>query len=599
MYYFLRICLLTSAVALGTTLVTWDRAIAQQVTGVSSLEQTGQPATPETNFSARPLSSKANPKVSHLSQVTSVSQLSDVQPTDWAFQALQSLVERYGVIAGYPDVQFRGSRALTRYEFAAGLNAALDRVNELIAAGTAGLVTKEDLETLKKLQEDFSAELATLRGRVDALESRTAQLETNQFSTTTKLNGFAWFNVTGAFAGGSILAEGFESRGFGALRDPATGFTQPLTRRVDNNPNTTFSTLAWLNLETSFTGRDALITTLAVGNGDSPPNVFGSAGSFNNYPVPFTDQTPGPNKGLAEVILLESYYRFPVSDSLQFVVGPQVNYYSFFDFNRFTLFFNGASSYSSIENPLFANIKRGAGALALWSISDQFKLNVGYLAQNTEFLPAPFRTATNPSQGLFGGTNSAIAELTYSPTRDASIRISYGRSNIERNPAGQVQTLLSLHGVADDGPGGSPQGGLGNATVDVFSVNFDWQISSAFGIFGRYNYAINHLFPTSGVPNADVSAQAFQIGTAFPDLGKRGAMGTLSFVMPFSVTAGREYLVSGGGNGASQYNLELTYFYPLTYNIAIVPAFYAIFNPNNFSSNPPIYVGNLRTQFRF
>ncbi|MGL6284540.1 MAG: hypothetical protein ACRC2J_19215, partial [Microcoleaceae cyanobacterium] len=38
-----------------------------------------------------------------LDQVTSVSQLSDVQPTDWAFQALQSLVERYGCIAGYPD----------------------------------------------------------------------------------------------------------------------------------------------------------------------------------------------------------------------------------------------------------------------------------------------------------------------------------------------------------------------------------------------------------------------------------------------------------------------------------------------------------------
>lgn len=43
-------------------------------------------------------------------QVTSISQLSDVQPTDWAFQALQSLVERYGVIAGYPDGTYRGNR---------------------------------------------------------------------------------------------------------------------------------------------------------------------------------------------------------------------------------------------------------------------------------------------------------------------------------------------------------------------------------------------------------------------------------------------------------------------------------------------------------
>lgn len=64
-----------------------------------------------------------------MAQVTSVSQLSDVQPTDWAFQALQSLVKRYGCIAGYPDGTYRGNRALTRYEFAAGLNACLDRVN--------------------------------------------------------------------------------------------------------------------------------------------------------------------------------------------------------------------------------------------------------------------------------------------------------------------------------------------------------------------------------------------------------------------------------------------------------------------------------------
>jgi hypothetical protein len=112
-----------------------------------------------------------------------------VRPTDWAFQALQSLVERYGCIAGYPDRTYRGNRALTRYEFAAGLNACLDRVNELIAAATADLVKKEDLATLQKLQQDFATELATIRGRVDALEARTGTLERQQFSTTTKLQG--------------------------------------------------------------------------------------------------------------------------------------------------------------------------------------------------------------------------------------------------------------------------------------------------------------------------------------------------------------------------------------------------------------------------
>jgi S-layer homology domain len=62
------------------------------------------------------------PEPAPLAQITTVSQLSDIKPTDWAFQALQSLVERYGCIAGYPDKTYRGNRALTRYEFAAGLN---------------------------------------------------------------------------------------------------------------------------------------------------------------------------------------------------------------------------------------------------------------------------------------------------------------------------------------------------------------------------------------------------------------------------------------------------------------------------------------------
>jgi hypothetical protein len=96
-------------------------------------------------------------------QVTSVSQLSDVQPTEWAFTALQSLVERYGCIAGYPNGTFRGQRALSRYEFAAGLNACLDKINELISTGLADKVNKEDLAALQKLQSEFALELASLK----------------------------------------------------------------------------------------------------------------------------------------------------------------------------------------------------------------------------------------------------------------------------------------------------------------------------------------------------------------------------------------------------------------------------------------------------
>ena len=115
-------------------------------------------------------------------QVTSVTQFSDVQPTDWAYQALSQLVERYGCVAGYPNGTFRGGRAMTRWEAAALLNACLDRVTE---------VTDE----LKKLLAEFGAELAVLKGRVDGLEAQVSELEATQFSTTTKLRGEANFVI--------------------------------------------------------------------------------------------------------------------------------------------------------------------------------------------------------------------------------------------------------------------------------------------------------------------------------------------------------------------------------------------------------------------
>jgi hypothetical protein len=174
----------------------------------------------------------------NMAQVTSVSQLSDVRPTDWAFQALQSLVERYGCIAGYPDRTYRGNRAMTRYEFAAGLNACMDRVNELIAAATADMASKEDLATLQKLQEEFAAELATLRGRVDGVEAKVATLEKQQFSTTTKLSGEAIFSLGAAYGGAP------------------TG----------RDANWTFNDRVRLNLVTSFTGKDTLITGLQAYN---------------------------------------------------------------------------------------------------------------------------------------------------------------------------------------------------------------------------------------------------------------------------------------------------------------------------------------------
>jgi hypothetical protein len=99
-----------------------------------------------------------------LAQVRSVSQLSDVQPSDYYFQSLQSLIERYGVNVAYPDGTFRPYRAMTRGEFAILLNTALNSlVSKEITTKTSDLGTKEELLTLQKLADKLESEVESLR----------------------------------------------------------------------------------------------------------------------------------------------------------------------------------------------------------------------------------------------------------------------------------------------------------------------------------------------------------------------------------------------------------------------------------------------------
>lgn len=135
-------------VLIGTTPL---RATSQETaTPVPNFDQNLEtpPLTPEItpnptldhspDFSLNPENSPSD----SMAQVTNVSQLRDVQPSDWAYEAMRSLVERYGCLAGYPDGTFRGDRSLTRFEFAAGLNACLEQINRIIAIPTTNFVTQ-------------------------------------------------------------------------------------------------------------------------------------------------------------------------------------------------------------------------------------------------------------------------------------------------------------------------------------------------------------------------------------------------------------------------------------------------------------------------
>ena len=323
-----------------------------------------------------------------MSQVTSVSQLRDIRPTDWAFQALQSLVERYGCIAGYPDGTYRGNRAMTRYEFAAGLNACLDRVNELIASATADLVTQEDFAVLERLQEEFQAELATLRGRVDALESRTAELEANQFSTTTKLKGQVIYDL-GSVTSGEVNG-------------------------ADADSEVTFGGRVRLALNTSFTGRDLLRTRLQAG-------VMGSYGGRfeNGESVPEADIAW--NGGSNTVAMNELYYVFPLGGKTTVYVGthgldP--------DDVAPTLATYGASTLLDFleDNTVYDAGASGAGVAASYQLTDSINATAAYFAGT-----ASSATAGDDS-GFFAGSNQYFGQLTFEPSDKFVVAGTYSRT---------------------------------------------------------------------------------------------------------------------------------------------------------------------------
>ena len=541
-----------------------------------------------------------------ISQITNVQQLKDVSSTDWAYEALRSLVDRYGCIAGFPNQTYRGNQPLSRYEFAAGLNSCLNQIERLIASSEN--ISQADIETIQRLNQEFEAELATIGGRVDALENRTAILEDNQFSTTTKFSGNVFLNLTGATASDDVLAETVSlDVPFSLRRGGRDANNNPIVSNITEDPEITLSYYTWLNFNSSFTGKDNLAVQLVAGNADSPANNYVSAGLYNTFGTPFTDQT-GTASGANSVEVREIFYDFPIGEKLKVVIGPRINWYRYFDNNAYTFFLTGASSYNSSGGTLVNPVDRGSGAIVTLDLNDSIAFKVGYLGENTEFLPSAFfNTSSDPNSGLFSATQTLTAELDFAIADRANIRLMYTRATVDNNQPifdanGNITgfgiggaTGEPVYGVADDGFGGT----IGDAPSDTFALNVDWQILDKLGIFGRYNYGSTSIRPVNpDLENGEVNAQAFQAGLAFPDLGKEGALGTISFVVPFDVLDGEEFLVSGAGDGGTQFDLEATYNFPLNDNLSILPAFYYVNSPNNFEDNPDIYVGNVRMQFR-
>ena len=571
-------------------------------------------------------------------QVTSVGQLSDVDPTDWAFQAIQSLVERYGCVAGYPNGTFRPNRAISRREAAALVNACLDNLSNRFA-------TKEDLDALKALQDEFAAELATLRGRVDGLEARVATVESQQFSTTTKLQAEV---VMAAQFGGFVsnaqntipvpLAAPNRTNGRFIPGPVIPGVLNPLaplrvnSPRIDNSRPSAISRVR-LNFNTSFRGDDLLQTQFDFGNGgldffssaglNSPvsngvsgfpggdpnpfpvPRVVGGTSQDNNLGVSLVDLGAVDYAGLSDQVTLRrlAYSFKPIGQDVTITAGTNIFPSDFIDSNSYAN--NSAQDFNSgffINNPLIiANstgfsagnwVPGGAGAAVDWNVNGgPVSFRALYIARdgkNASGNSVLCDSAFPCNGGLFGDPYQASAELEYAD--------SWGEE-AQNNFAVRLQYTHSE---------------TNNVRQNALGANVEATFNRRFGVFGRIGYSIDPQIVVNTAtgqrgdlfnpdPNNALGTGIGDTGISNYILTWMGGLGIRDLGAPGSLLAvavGQPFVVAGDGQ-PSQTNFEAFYRFSINDNITLTPTLMLISNPFNLSGNNDVIQGLLRATFSF
>ncbi len=504
-----------------------------------------------------------------MSQVTNVTQLRDVSPGDWAYEALRSLVERYGCIAGYPDGTFRGNRAMTRYEFAAGLNACLQQMERIIAGRQPG-TGQGDLESLRRLIQEFEAELATLGARVDNLEGRVASFEDNQFSTTTKLFGQAIFGIQGRTEDNEFQLAGTQ---------------------VDEDTNVTLIDNVQLSLFTQFGPRSLLLTSFQAGNG----NLSSFPDTLGNY---VRLGYEGDNNN--DLQLTDLNFRRLFGSNLAVIVGPEgVNPVNVFrGVNRIESAGSGPLSSFAQRNPII-NVGNGSGGIGFdFQVATRLSLQGVY-------------SASNPSEpddnGIFGdddGETSAGLQFVVSPTDAIDVSFQYINAY---SPFGRLGT-----GVGDDQVVSfSDADERAPINTNAFGAGLEWRATPRITFGGWAGYTDSNFKDDSG----DVQTFNWMAFLNFPDLFGEGNLGGIYVGQPPKIIDSdvtdddgdarnvpilfADRADDDGGQPNTTTHVEVFYRFQVSDNISITPGVIVIFNPLHNDDNDTITIGAIRTTFTF
>lgn len=498
-----------------------------------------------------------------MGQVTNVDELQDVKSTDWAYEALKSLAERYNCLTT-PQGQsnmFEGNRSITRYEFADGLNLCLQQIDKLIGNVSKDFIKKDDLQTLGRLGQEFDAELNTIRTRLDQVDGKVANIEKSQFSTTTKLVGEAIFNV-GAVGG--------ETRAV-----PGTG------KGGNLDDNQIFSDRVRLNFDSSFTGKDQLRIRLQARN-TVPFNSAVTGTNMTRYGF------DGNNNNQFEIHRLE--YQTPLGEKAR--VKFEVNGGEFNDmFANYNPLFSDAGTGSISRFGRFAPIYRqsdgGAGVGFDYNFNKQTGISLGYLVPPT--------IANQPGQGygLFNGSYAAMAQLNLKPNDNFNVAFTYV------NSYNNTKSGINVSGSTGSSWANQPFGAVAT-TANHFGLQGNYRFSPQFTFGAWVGYteaeAEANLASTGAVKGNNAELLNWAVNFGFNDVGKKGNLLGFIFGMPPKVISND---VTGRKDQGTSYHVEALYRYQVNDRISITPGLLVILNPEHNDNADAVWVGTLRTTFKF
>jgi hypothetical protein len=192
--------------------------------------------------------------------------------------------------------------------------------------------------------------------------------------------------------------------------------------------------------------------------------------------------------------------------------------------------------------------------------------------------------ATNKN-GLFDGNYGAFAQLIFVPIKNLDIGLTYVHSYY----AGGGNSGVNLTGSTGSNNARRPFNNVATS-ADSFGLQTSWRISPQFTLSGWLGYSLAQ----SEVSDDNADILNYAVTLAFPNFGGKGNLaGVVVGMPPKVIDSSRE------ADQNTSLHIEGFYRFRVTDNISVTPGLFVITNPEHNDNNNSIFVGTVRTTFKF